>query len=111
VSRHTLQVEQPSLWSPGQQCSSPAKRKLDRQKVLTWFVAYQQGTADEAAEGLGMDVLAVRPRVTELVKRGLLVKSERPRRPTRHGGTAAVVEVTLAGEREQAAKQRDDAAA
>lgn len=103
-------MAQVSLFEPGQQHSSAEKRKLDRQKVLTWYAAYVQGTADECSEGLGMDVLAVRPRVTQLVDDGCLIKkTDLPRRPTRHGGTAAVLELTETG-RQEYLKSKPEAA-
>jgi len=88
------------LFEVGQQHSNAQKRAHDRRRVLTWFVAYRRGTADDCSDGLGMDVLAVRPRATELVDERCLAKTKLPRRPTQHGGTAAVLEVTPAGERE-----------
>ncbi len=90
-------VEDLPLWEPGQRHSNAAKRAMDRRRILTWFVAYRQGTADEAAIGLGMDRLAVRPRVTELGKTLLLRMTDLPRRPSGKGGTSAVWEVTEAG--------------
>lgn len=98
-----------ALFEPGQPHSNAAKRRLDRQRVLTWFCAYQRGTADECADGLGMDVLAVRPRVTELAKKGWLMKTASLRRPTRHGGTAAVLVVTVDGQAEFRRLQRETA--
>jgi len=92
---------QPDLFDPGQRHSSKAKRKLDRQKVLLWYAGYLLGTSDEAAEGLGMDRLCTRPRTTELVDEGLLVKRpDLPRKSTGKGGTSGVLEITLRGERE-----------
>ena len=92
--------EEPDLFHQGQRHSSAAKRALDRRKVLTWYTAYRMGTPDECAKGLGMDILAVRPRVTELTNDGLLSQTDLPRRSTGRGGTSAVWEATSLGERE-----------
>jgi predicted ArsR family transcriptional regulator len=89
-----------SLFDPGQRHSNAAKRKSDRRRALTWFVAHQRGSADDCAEGLGMDVLAIRPRCTELVQAGLLEKLAGSRRRTRHGGSAGVLQISEAGESE-----------
>lgn len=95
---HALdQGAQPSLWQQGQQHSNATKRAVDRRRVLTWFVGNQRGTPDECAEGLGMDILAVRPRVHELADAGCLAKTDAPRRPTGRGGTAAEYRVTDGG--------------
>ena len=88
------------LFDLGQRHSNAAKQARDRRKVLAWYVAYRQASPDEAAKGLGMDILAVRPRVTELTESGCLRETDLPRRSTGRGGTAAVWAVTLAGERE-----------
>jgi len=99
--RPVLCADQPSLFEPGQRHSSRAKRALDRRKVLTWYVAYQRGTPDECAAGLGMDRLCTRPRISELTDEGLLrERKDLPRKPTGKGGTAGVWEITLEGERE-----------
>ena len=46
-------------------------------------------TADEIAASLGESILSIRPRVSELKKRGLIVKTDRTRR--NHSGKAAIV--------------------
>jgi hypothetical protein len=88
------------LFMVGQQASSPEKRRLDRQRVLAWYVAYQRGTAHEAARGLGMLPTTVLPRVTQLFEKGCLVKTDAPRRPTGLGGTARELAITALGMQE-----------
>ena len=46
-------------------------------------------TADEIAANLGESILSIRPRVSELAKRGLIIKTDRTRR--NHSGKAAIV--------------------
>jgi hypothetical protein len=90
-----------ALFEPGQRHSNAAKRKLDRYRVLMWFVAFQRGTPDECSAGLEMDRLCTRPRITELTDDGCLVeRKDLPRKPTGKGGTAGVWEITAAGEAE-----------
>jgi predicted ArsR family transcriptional regulator len=46
-----------------------------RQRVLDWFGAGYQGTADEVAAQLREDRLSIRPRVAELHRQGLLERT------------------------------------
>jgi len=60
-----------------------------RDRVEGLFLTGAQLTADECAEALKESVLAVRPRLSELVKKGLLV-STGDRRKNASGMSAAV---------------------
>lgn len=49
------------------------------------------GTADEIAARLNKNILAIRPRITELIDRGLVRKSGKTR-PNESGHEAAIIE-------------------
>jgi hypothetical protein len=70
---------------------APAAPNL-RERVLAVFrLAGAAGlAADEAAGRLGLNVLAIRPRVSELVKMGELVRVHGERRRNESGQSAAV---------------------
>ena len=59
-------------------------------KVYEAYLFFGAMTADECAAAIGLGVLTVRPRCTELRAQGLLVASGE-RRPNRGGRTAAVL--------------------
>ncbi|MEE8284226.1 MAG: hypothetical protein V3R63_04490, partial [Alphaproteobacteria bacterium] len=59
-------------------------------RVYEAYLFFGAMTADECAAAIGLGVLTVRPRCTELRARGLLVASGE-RRPNRGGRTAAVL--------------------
>lgn len=63
-----------------------------REQIKRYFNVALYATADEVAFVLGEDILAVRPRITELVKQGFL-KDSGKRRPNRSGKMARVLEV------------------
>jgi len=73
-----------------------------RQRVLELFERSSGLTADEAAGKLGLSILTVRPRVTELSRLGKL-RDSGARRPNGSGRTAivwsAVYPARLAGQR------------
>lgn len=73
--------------------SAEAARDTDasrlRQEVLKAFRDHGPMTADEAAGVLGLSVLSVRPRCSELVAFGRLVKT--PQRRKNESGKAATV--------------------
>lgn len=51
-----------------------------REQVRHWYVDDgNEGTADECAHALGLSILAIRPRVTELNKSGVICKTGRRR--------------------------------
>ena len=107
----TMELPDP-LYEPGQRHSNAAKRAHDRRRVLVWFLDNLTGTADDCAEGLGMDRLCVRPRTSELLGLKLLIKRpDLPRKSTGIGGTAGVLEITLKGERIAREMQESEAAA
>jgi hypothetical protein len=54
-------------------------------------------TADETAERMGEDILAIRPRFSELYRQGAIRKTTL-RRPTRSGTKATVWELAPAGD-------------
>ena len=54
------------------------------------FYARQSGTADEAAAALGESPFSIRPRCSELVKQGRLVRTGE-RRKSSEGGASAVL--------------------
>ena len=60
-----------------------------RNRVTDWYGAGNVGTADECAAALGEPVLAVRPRVAELHKRGHIEATDERRRNV--GGRMAAV--------------------
>jgi hypothetical protein len=111
IRSESLTSELGPLFEVGQQHSSPEKRAVDRRRVLLWFAGYRLGTADDCAEGLGIDRLCTRPRVTELVEEGMLMKRpDLPRKSTGKGGTAGMVEITLQGDREARRMMAENAA-
>lgn len=60
-----------------------------RDLVADCYLFYGPMTADEVAERLGLSILTVRPRVTELVKQGIIVDTG-ARRRNASGHTAKV---------------------
>lgn len=60
-----------------------------RDRVERLFLTGAQMTADECAETLGVTVLAARPRLSELAKMGLIVKT--PERRKNASGMSAQV--------------------
>lgn len=46
-----------------------------REKVRQWFADGNTGTADECAAALNENILAIRPRVSELRNRGFLIET------------------------------------
>lgn len=75
--------------SPGSKVSGPSQQAATemtsrasvlRDQVERLFLTGAELTADECAEALGVTVLAARPRLSELVKRGLLVDTGTRRR-------------------------------
>lgn len=54
-----------------------------RDRVESLFLTGATLTADECAEALGVTVLAARPRLSELAKMGLIVKSIKDGEPER----------------------------
>lgn len=56
------------------------------------FYARQNGTADECAEALGESPFSIRPRCSELVKQGRLVRTGE-RRKSSEGGASAVLKL------------------
>jgi hypothetical protein len=63
---------------------------LMRSRIRDFMANGYHLTADEIAKQMGLNVLSVRPRVTELVKAGDLVKT-RQRRKNQSGTTATVL--------------------
>ncbi len=57
-------------------------------------------TADEAADRIGEDHLAVRPRVSQMYRERGWLEPTGVERPSSHGGEQAVMRVTEAGKRE-----------
>lgn len=85
--------------SPGKTDTSAAAavkigRSADvmRERVYRHIAQYTKtgATPSEVAEGLGLDILNVRPRVTELVQAGRLTKTDQ-RRKNRKGNSECVV--------------------
>ena len=62
------------------------------------FYARQSGTADECAEALGESPFSIRPRCSELVKQGRLVRTGE-RRKSSEGGASAVLALATTTER------------
>lgn len=60
-----------------------------RQLVTSYFEAGHQATADEAAAALGENILAIRPRVSELRKAGIIIPAGE-RRPSSSGKPSTV---------------------
>ena len=69
-----------------------------RKMVLEWFSYDHESTADEVAEQLGEDILAIRPRVTELHKQGWLEHTGQ-RRKNASGASAHVWRITTVSNR------------
>lgn len=63
-----------------------------RKRVRDLYASGFEGTADEAAARLGEDLLAVRPRCTELTKTNVLERTPVRRRGA-GGGSAAVLRI------------------
>lgn len=76
---------------PSQQAATEitSKASVLRDRVEGLFLTGATLTADECAEALHESVLAVRPRLSELVKKGLLVNTGE-RRKNASGMSAAV---------------------
>ena len=88
-----------SWWMGPRVRITTTSRSIDRMRVLMWFAVHVFGTPDECSEGLQLDILRVRPRVTELTKDGLLLRTHFPRRSTGRGGTAGVCSISQGGRR------------
>jgi len=71
------------------------RAKTLRGRVLAWFQQGNEGTADACAALLGEDILAIRPRVTELHKQGWLEHTGQ-RRKNASGASAHVWRITTA---------------
>ena len=54
-----------------------AKAPTLRERVLEAYHAHGRMTADQCAERLGLSILSIRPRVTELFRQGKLEKLDR----------------------------------
>jgi hypothetical protein len=67
---------------------APSAKTL-RNRALACLRQYGQLTADECAGRMGEDILAIRPRFTELYRKGAISKTKL-RRPTRSGTNATV---------------------
>lgn len=65
------------------------KAAILREKLYTAFQRYGAMTADEACEVSGVSILAGRPRVSEMVRLGILMDTG-TRRPSSTGKTSAV---------------------
>ena len=68
-----------------------------RTAVLGWYATHES-TADECAAGLGESILSIRPRVSELLKQGLLYVTGL-RRKSSSGHSQNVLAMTPANER------------
>ena len=66
-----------------------SRAPLLRERTLEQLSNSTGLTADEIAANLGESILSIRPRVSELAKRGLVIKTDRTRR--NHSGKAAIV--------------------
>ena len=66
-----------------------SRAPLLRERTLEQLSNSTGLTADEIAANLGESILSIRPRVSELAKRGLVIKTDRTR--LNHSGTAAIV--------------------
>lgn len=97
-------MNQPSLFdwpaATGKtETSKEAAEKLDasywRKQCLqkAWGFDEEGFTADEMAAELAASVLTVRPRVTELHQRGLIVRDPKRRRKNRNGNSCMVFHV------------------
>jgi hypothetical protein len=67
---------------------APRAKRL-RESVHALFVAGLKFTADECAEAVGENILSIRPRLSELAARGLIVDSGRRR--SNASGKSAIV--------------------
>ena len=86
--------DRPAPYQPSETSHAAAKslRRSELNELRLNVLAAIQAcdrTADEVAEYLGLSVLTVRPRVTELKKMGLIVPTEKRRRNI-SGQTASV---------------------
>lgn len=70
---------------------APAAKNI-RDLVADCYLFWGPMTADEAAERLNLSILTVRPRVTELLKQGIL-RDSGTRRRNASGHTAKVFEL------------------
>jgi len=80
---------------PSKECSKEALEKIDtelmREKVeAAYYVLPAGATADEIASEMGLSVLSIRPRVSELKRMGILLPTGQ-RRKNRGGNSAAVL--------------------
>ena len=66
-----------------------SRAPLLRERTLEQLSNSTGLTADEIAANLGESILSIRPRVSELAKRGLVIKTDRTR--LNHSGKAAIV--------------------
>ena len=66
-----------------------SRAPLLRERTLEQISNSTGLTADEIAANLGESILSIRPRVSELAKRGVVIKTDRTRR--NHSGKAAIV--------------------
>tara|TARA_R100000479_G_C6294062_1_gene167715 strand:+ start:259 stop:561 length:303 start_codon:yes stop_codon:yes gene_type:complete len=66
-----------------------SRAPLLRERTLEQITNSTGLTADEIAANLGESILSIRPRVSELKKRGLIIKTDRRKR--NHSGKAAIV--------------------
>ena len=89
-----LDMEWPVASAPTDTSEKAAKDMKSRAPLLRERTLEQISnstglTADEIAANLGESILSIRPRVSELAKRGLVIKTDRTRR--NHSGKAAIV--------------------
>ena len=80
---------------PSKKCSREAREKIDtermREQVEAAYYSLPNGaTADEIAAELGLDVLSIRPRVSELKRAGILYPTGE-RRKNKTGNSCAVM--------------------
>jgi len=80
---------------PSKECSKEAREKINielmREKVeAAYYVLPAGATADEIAAEMGLDVLSVRPRVSELKRMGALWPTGERRRNA-NGNSCAVM--------------------
>lgn len=84
-------TEETTSRSAAKEIEASGRASILRDRCEAWFGAGHRGTADECAAALGETILAVRPRVTELVKQGVLRRTDERRRSD-GGRMAAVIE-------------------
>ncbi len=75
----------------------PAVSQL-RATVLRYLVRHGPMTPDEIAAKSGLDILTVRPRTSELVRMGLVVRTGERRQSSR-GNPQAVLRIATGGAR------------